>query len=159
MKAYADTSFLLRVLVRDVESEPVDSAHRALGRPCLLYSSLHALETGNAIRLRTFFGSNGAIAAARKQLAREEQAAFRRLRLSLATGRFIAAQMPWEEAAKEALRLSEAHCHRIGLRAFDLLHVAACLEMNCRLFLTCDIRQAALAKAAGLKVTLVQSRA
>ncbi len=157
MKTYADTSFLLRIFVRSTDTPAADAAHRALGRPLLIFTALHELEVTNALRLRTFFGSNGAIAATKRELAREEVAAFRRLHLALKTGRLLRAAMPWEDAAQESGRLSESHCRRIGVRAFDLLHVAACLEMHCRTFITCDIRQAVLARAAGLKVTLVEA--
>jgi len=39
-----------------------------------------------------------------------------------------------------------------GYRAFDVLHVATALTLSARVFLTFDGDQAALAKAAGLKV-------
>jgi predicted nucleic acid-binding protein len=36
-----------------------------------------------------------------------------------------------------------------------MLHVAFAVELNCDEFITCDQRQAVLAKAAGLRVLLV----
>ncbi len=76
-------------------------------------------------------------------------------RLHLVTGRFLEANMPWDGAAILAVRLSEDFCHKIGARGFDILHVAAALELNIKDFITCDRRQATLAKAAGLDVVLV----
>jgi hypothetical protein len=64
--------------------------------------------------------------------------------------------MPWDAAIERAVELSTSHCHRIGLRSFDLFHVGAAVELQVKHFITCDLRQAALAKAAGLKVTLVR---
>lgn len=157
MKIYADTSFLLRLLVRDTDSDAVVAAHRSLGRPALVFTALHRLEVTNAIRLRSFLATHGALPATRKELVREEASAFRRLHNTLRGGGFIATALPWDDAVAAGLRLSEAHAKRIGLRSLDLLHVAACLEMNCTLLVTCDHRQAALAKAAGLKVTLVKT--
>ncbi|MDQ3621046.1 MAG: hypothetical protein M3463_00930 [Verrucomicrobiota bacterium] len=37
-----------------------------------------------------------------------------------------------------------------------ILHVALALDLTCRDFITADLRQGALAKAAGLKVALVE---
>jgi predicted nucleic acid-binding protein len=153
MRMYADTSFLLRLLVRDDTSETAVAAHRSLGRPDFVFTSLHRLEITNAIRLRTFLAANGALAATRKELTRAEEAAFRRLAHALRAGALIPSALPWDEAVTSGLRLSEAHAKRIGLRSLDLLHVGACQAMKCRHFLTCDQRQSALAKAAGLKVT------
>ena len=50
--------------------------------------------------------------------------------------------------------LSEKHTERIGCRGFDLLHVALALELECDTFLTADRIQGALARAAGLDVTV-----
>jgi predicted nucleic acid-binding protein len=52
----------------------------------------------------------------------------------------------------EAERLSALHSERLGTRILDILHVAAALVNGSRVFITFDIRQAKLAKAAGLKV-------
>jgi predicted nucleic acid-binding protein len=43
----------------------------------------------------------------------------------------------------------------MGTRSLDILHVAFALESKCGHFITCDQRQFGLAKAAGLKATLV----
>ncbi|MDO8539946.1 MAG: hypothetical protein Q7S40_05845 [Opitutaceae bacterium] len=40
---------------------------------------------------------------------------------------------------------------QLGVRALDLLHVAAAITIRATRFLTCDGRQLALAKAAGLR--------
>ena len=44
------------------------------------------------------------------------------------------------------------HTEKPGVRSFDLLHVGLTLALKATEFLTCDSRQASLAKAAGLKV-------
>jgi hypothetical protein len=54
-----------------------------------------------------------------------------------------------------ARSLSERHTEKLGCRGFDLLHVALALELECEVFLTSDRIQGALARAAGLDVTLI----
>jgi len=156
MKAYADTSFLVRLLVRDADNAAADAAHRKIGGPFLIYTPYHNLEVTNALRLRTFMAGHGSGPATKRQAKREEAEVLRRLKNCLTTGRFLDSTMPWEAATDRAVRLSEDHCHRLGVRGFDILHVAAALEWPGTDFITCDLRRAALAKAAGLKVTLVQ---
>jgi predicted nucleic acid-binding protein len=53
-----------------------------------------------------------------------------------------------------ARTLSEKHTERLGCRAFDLLHVALALELECEAFLTSDRIQGALARAEGLDTTV-----
>lgn len=48
--------------------------------------------------------------------------------------------------------LGERHTAELGVRNSDLLHVAAAVSLKATIFLTCDQRQLALARAAGLKV-------
>jgi hypothetical protein len=56
------------------------------------------------------------------------------------------------EVMIEAERLSALHSGILGTRSLDVLHVACALVLGGSDFLTFDIRQGALAKAAGLKV-------
>ncbi len=53
-------------------------------------------------------------------------------------------------AFSRARSLSEKHTERLGCRAFDVLHVALALELECEAFLTSDRIQGALARAEGL---------
>jgi predicted nucleic acid-binding protein len=154
MTFYADTSFLVRILIKDSDSEEANNTHRSLGRPLLYYTEIHSLEVTNALRMRTFIGSHTAPAAMKKLLLKEEEIGFRRLRQLLDTGRLISIGTPWLEVLKTAIGLSDNYCRRVGVRSLDIIHVANCLTLNCRNFITCDLRQAALAKAAGLKVSM-----
>ncbi len=52
----------------------------------------------------------------------------------------------------EAERLSTSYSENLGTRSMDILHVAAAVVLGLPEFFTFDKRQAALAKAAGLKV-------
>ena len=55
-------------------------------------------------------------------------------------------------AQEEAERLGAIFTRTLGTRSLDILHIANALVLGIREFLTFDVRQAALAKAAGLKV-------
>lgn len=155
MKMYADTSFLVRLLVRDADNEAAMAAHRRIGRPFLIYTPFHALEVTNALQLRTFAVAN-ATSSIRRQLRKEQEETERRLRACLMKGLFQTTPMPWDAAAERAVELSTAYSQRLGARSFDLFHVGAALELHFKEFITCDLRQAALAKTAGLKVILIQ---
>ena len=63
--------------------------------------------------------------------------------------------MNMDLAMDRARALSATHSEKTGARAIDLLHVACALLLESEVFLTSDQRQAALAKAEGLQVTLV----
>ncbi len=58
---------------------------------------------------------------------------------------------PWRAALDRTSELSRLHTAKLGTRTLDVLHVASALELGARTFLTYDARQAALAKAVGLK--------
>ena len=60
--------------------------------------------------------------------------------------------LPWTDALRKAEQLSADHAERIGSRLADTLHVAAAMLAGTRRFLSFDIRQRELAKAAGLEV-------
>ena len=59
--------------------------------------------------------------------------------------------LPWRAALDRTAELSRTHTAKLGTRALDVLHVASALELGARTFVTYDTRQAALAKAVGLK--------
>lgn len=54
-------------------------------------------------------------------------------------------------ALDRTAELSRTHTAKLGTRALDVLHVASALELGARTFVSYDTRQAALAKAVGLK--------
>lgn len=54
----------------------------------------------------------------------------------------------------EAHRLSSLHTLQKGCRAFDIIHVAAALYLEAKVFLTFDKNQQSLARSQGLKTPL-----
>jgi len=54
MRAYADSSFILRLVTAEADSEEVIAEYRRIGKPPLFFLPLHALEVRNAILQRAF---------------------------------------------------------------------------------------------------------
>jgi predicted nucleic acid-binding protein len=154
MKAYADTSFLVRLVTVEPGSEEAMTEFRRLDFPRLLFLPLHALEVANAIRQRAFHLRRSAAGPQRSAITRERDAALARLERWLARGWLLEATSDCDEALQRACSLSEHHTERLGCRGFDLLHVALALELNCDVFLTADRVQGELAHAEGMAVTV-----
>jgi predicted nucleic acid-binding protein len=110
----------------------------------LPFTPWHRLEVRNAIRLaqcHDFIDS------------REARTQLKQLDADLADEVLLKHQViDWTDVLRQAERLGAAHNHRIGCRSADLFHVSSAVETGCRVFLTFDEKQAALARAAGLRV-------
>jgi predicted nucleic acid-binding protein len=152
---YADSSFVVSFIVQDAMTEMVRSTYRRLGRPRLIFGPFHQMEVANAMRLLCFQES--------RQLP-VKQRAQAELRFRRSEARLLALQQnhtlsvtgaDWSAVMMRFSLLSEVHTIALGVRSLDILHVAFALELRCDHFVTCDQRQYALAKAAGLKAALV----
>jgi predicted nucleic acid-binding protein len=142
MPAYADTSFLARVYTPHADStKALTWMQRAA--EALPFTSLHRHELRNAVRLRVFRG---------EITAEQRKEVFREIDADLADNILAHTTIPWTDAFQEAESLAAAHTETLGVRSFDLLHVGMAVALGATEFLTFDARQAALAKAAGLKV-------
>ena len=155
MRAYADSSFLVKLLSEEPGTAQVVAEYRRLQRPHLFYLPLHALEVENAIRHRAFHERRARAAGERAQIIRERDAALARVSQYVKRGAFDEIALDMDSALSRARQLSSTCTDRFGARAIDLLHVACSLLLRSEIFLTSDQRQAALAKAEGLRVTLV----
>jgi hypothetical protein len=154
MKCYADSSFVLQLVVEDFANEEAIDCYRALGRPPLIYTGLHELEVLNGLRLRVFASS--ALGSRQRALARNQAvAAGNRLQNLMKRGSLVRVPVEMDDAFSEASRLSGLHTETIGSRSLDTLHVAAARLLSADQFLTCDLRQAKLARRTGLKVKLI----
>lgn len=154
MRAYADTSFLGRLLTQDAGTMAAVGLYRNLGRPPLFFLPLHGLEVANAIRQRAFHQRHSAPSLQRAAIKRERDTSLALLAKYISRGAFMEITVDMEPAIVLARSLSEKHTERLGCRGFDLLHVALALELECEAFLTSDRIQAALARAEGLNVLL-----
>jgi hypothetical protein len=152
VRAYADSSFILRLVTAEADSEATIAEYRRARKPPLFLLPLHALEVRNAILQRAFHQRRTSTSGDRQQVSRERDAAFARLERLIASRTLLDATLDMDAALAQAVKLSATHTERLGARAIDLLHVANALTLESELFLTTDLRQAQLARAEGLKV-------
>jgi predicted nucleic acid-binding protein len=152
LRAYADSSFILRLVVSEPDSQSVISEYRRIGKPPLFFLPLHALEVRNAILQRAFHQRRSLASGERRQINRERDAALDRLEHFILRRTLLDVVVDMEIALCQAVELSGTHTERLGARAIDLLHVAAALTLESEVFLTTDTRQSELAKAEGLEV-------
>ena len=155
MRVYADSTFLLRLLLTEPDSEGAVACYRRLGKPCLFFLPLHMLEVRNAIFQRAFHQRHSASSLERRWANRERDAALGRLQHLITQRTLLQVSGDMDAVIDRAGKLSSAHGERLGPRAIDLLHVAAALILKSELFLTTDARQQQLAKAEHLKVASV----
>jgi predicted nucleic acid-binding protein len=156
VRAYADSSFILRLVTGEADSPQVVAEYRRLDSPKLFYLSLHALEVRNAILQRAFHQRRSVSSGERRHVARERNAALSRLQRLDTRRALLGVTVDMDAAITRAEQLSRKHTERLGARAIDLLHVASALTLESELFLTTDHRQAQLAKAEGLRVVSVE---
>lgn len=149
MTIYCDTTFFIGLYVAiDTHSAAALTEWRRLDCPPLAFTPLHRLEVRNAIRQFEFTGD--------LKPAKVKEV-LRCLDEDLADGTLVHQGLDWTGTLKHAERVGEAQTPNTGVRAMDLFHIAAALELRAGLFLTFDDRQRVTAKAAGLKVALPRS--
>jgi predicted nucleic acid-binding protein len=142
MPSYADTSFLAAVYSPEPGSIKALAMMQRLRQP-LPFTPFHRNELRNAIRLRVF----------RKEITAEQRtSALAEIDSDLREEILAHTPIPWTATFRQAEDLAAAHTEALGVRSFDLIHVGLALVLGATEFLTFDTRQAALAKAAGLKV-------
>lgn len=142
MSDYADTSLIVSYLTPDSRSADA----RALllkTRSRMLVTDWTGLEFENAINLRRYRG---------EATESELDAWLADYEMELAHGVLDFSTVDYPAVIARARTLAAAHTHTFGTRSFDIFHVAAALELSAAHFLTFDLRQAALARAAGLPV-------
>ena len=152
MRAYSDTSFLVKLISNEPGAEEAMSAYRRLLLPRLFLLPLHALEVENAARQKAFHQRRSLPSGEREHVNREKAAVLSRLKWMVERRQFVEVAADWENATRRARALSEHHTETTGARCLDLLHIAFALDLECELFLTTDECQARVAKAEGLKV-------
>ena len=108
--------------------------------PVVFFTPFNRVELRNSIRQRFY----------REQLLiSDAHEIFTEIDADLREGFLVHTPIRHAEVYRLADELSEK---QPGQRTLDLLHVASAAALKSRLFLTFDERQAALAKAAGLRV-------
>ena len=141
MRAYADAGFLCSLYALDGHTARAAARMKRQALP-LPHTWLHQLELRNALRLRVFRG---------EITASQRDASLNMILADLAGGVSAAASPALGAIMTEAERLSALHTETLGTRSLDVLHVAAALVLGLKELLTFDARQAALARASGLR--------
>jgi predicted nucleic acid-binding protein len=142
MRAYADTSFLCALQLRDSHS-PVAGDYLRVHRQALPFTAFLRCELKNALRL-ALFRQTASLASV--------QAAMRQIDLDVAAGDWVETPVVWPEVLEHVERLGTSHTATLGTRTLDLLHLGTAISLGLKEFLSFDARQRACAKAAGLRV-------
>src|SRR4051812_28647953 len=121
---YADTSFLFSLYLRDTNTAAAIGFLRANPTP-LAFTGWQRLELRNAIRLSIFRGHHDSSAAT---------AALQKIEIDLVQGDLLDTHLVWPRVLDEAETLSARHTTPLGVRALDLLHVAAAITLGASRF-------------------------
>ena len=141
MTIYPDTSFLASLYGADANSLEAIRQITPLKAPLAL-TPLGELEFVNAFESRI---------SRKESTAAQVTAYSRALHDDIAAG--IVSRVPFRpETLDRAIELARQHSRALSARSLDILHVALALEIGATVFLTFDVNQAKLARAAGLKV-------
>jgi predicted nucleic acid-binding protein len=139
-----DTSFLFSVYGNDVNTSRAHEHLKQTQAP-IVVSGYNGFELENALRLAEF----------RKLIATGDSERFiSQYRQDIDDGRIVEHPCNLAETLKKARQLSARHTVERGHRGFDILHVAAALEMGASEFLTFDHNQSRLAQVVNLKTPL-----
>jgi hypothetical protein len=141
-RTYVDPSALRSLYVHDDRSARFCAWRRRLGG-CLPVTRFGWAEIANAIYL----------AVHRKEIDEGlAQAAIADFAADVREGRLTVLDVLWRRTLDVAAELSTQHTTALGTRTLDVLHVATAVTLEARRFVSYDHRQAALAKAVGLRV-------
>jgi predicted nucleic acid-binding protein len=138
---YLDASIVFSLYRPDQNSVFAASLIAAAHAPLIL-SSFCEFEVFNALSLCVF----------RKEISEHEVLGTRRkFDMNIESGAYLVRPLP-ENAFTRAKALAEKITPSIGLRAADLLHIAAAIELGAKSLYTFDQKQHKSAHAEGLKV-------
>jgi predicted nucleic acid-binding protein len=139
-----DTSFLFSVYGNDANTSRAHE-HLKKARASIVVSAYNGFELENALRLAEF----------RKLITSGDgERLIEQYRQDIDDGRIVEYPCNLAETLKKAHQLSASHTVERGHRGFDILHVAAALEMGATEFLTFDRNQSRLAQVVNLKTPL-----
>jgi uncharacterized protein len=143
-RTYVDPSALRSLYIHDDRSARFCAWRRRLGGR-LPVTRFGRAEVVNAIHL----------AVHRKQIdERLARAAVADLDTDVREGRLALIDVLWRRTLDLAAELSTQHTPDLGTRTLDVLHVATAVMLEARRFVSYDDRQAALARAVGLRVVV-----
>lgn len=142
MVAFADTGFIASLYLEESTSKAADAA---LGtkRVSLPLTRLAALELRNAF--------NRAVHRQRMTAAQRD-ALWQDVEADIASGFLVLTPLAADELHLKARQLSDRYTPTLGTRSLDLLHVAAALMLQAKVFFSFDDRQRKAAASECLKV-------
>ncbi len=142
MVAFADTGFIASLYLKESTSAPARAAVQATP-VALPLTPLVALELRNAF--------NRAVQRQRITAAQRD-ALWQDVEADLASGFLVLTPVAADELHHKARQLSDRYTPTLGTRSLDLLHVAAALVLETKVFFSFDERQRKAAANEGLKV-------
>ena len=142
MVAFADTGFIASLYLEESTSKVADAALGTKRVPLPL-TPLAALELRNAF--------NRAVQRQRITAAQRD-ALWQDVETDIASGFLVLTPVAADELHHKARQLSDHYTPTLGTRSLDLLHVAAALVLEAKLFFSFDDRQRKAAASEGLKV-------
>ena len=142
MKTYLDSSAIVKLYVREVQSARVATFTQSLTHP-IFCSHLHDLEIRNGLRLKVFRGESNIQTVHASLLLMDEDHK---------SGVLVRPDLIWLDVFRRAETLAKELSSSMGVRSLDLLHIASALILQAGRFLTFDDRQHAVAKKAGLQI-------
>ena len=148
LSTYFDSSIITKWYLPEPDS-PAALRLRASYEPPAVLTHLHRVELTTAWHLKVFRGE--------LQLDTVVQA-LTDLEDDVAAGVWEPPAYDLGDVHARAEQLARRHAAVLGTRSLDILHVAAALVLGATRFVTNDERQAALARAAHLKATLLSAR-
>ena len=142
MVAFADTGFIASLYLEESTSQAADAALGSKREPLPL-TPLAMLELRNAF--------NRAVQRQRITPAQRD-AIWQDVEADIASGFLVPVPVPPGPLHDTARRLSDRYTPMLGTRSLDLLHVAAALALEAKVFLSFDDRQRKAAASEGLQV-------
>ena len=142
MVAFADTGFIASLYLEETTSKAADAALGGQRGPLPL-TPLVALELRNAF--------NRAVQRGRITMAQRD-ALWQDVEADIAGGFLVPTAVPSVQLHDRARELSDRHTPLLGTRSLDLLHLAAALVLESKIFFSFDDRQRKAAAGEGLKV-------
>lgn len=148
MTAYFDSGIITQWYIPEPASRAALTLRDRFSPPAVL-THLHRVELMTAWQLKVF----------RRELdPGSVGAAWLDLEADVAQGVWTQPVYDLSSVHVRAETLARQHAAALGTRTLDILHVAASLALRSRDFVTGNARQAALAEAAGLRVTRFQPK-
>jgi hypothetical protein len=142
MVAFADTGFIASLYLEEPTSKAADAALGTKRVPLPL-TPLAVLELRNAF--------NRAVQRQRITAAQRD-ALWQDVEADIASGFLVLTPVASDELHDKARQLSDRHTPTLGTRSLDLLHVAAALVLQAKVFFSFEDRQRKAAASEGLKV-------